>query len=83
MKQIIVKSLVTGCLFGIISSGATAQSSLMTYSPSSSSLIGDASRIGNHLLDYFTFYMRYNDSSYFCSELDAVYDPAPVIESKQ
>ncbi len=67
------KFLVFVCLVSTISSGMKAQSSIMTYSPSSSTLIGDASRIGYHFFDYFTFYMRYNDSSYFCSELDAAF----------
>jgi hypothetical protein len=48
-----------------------AQSSIIAYSPSSSLLNGSASRIGYHFNEYFTFYMRYNDSSFFCSELDA------------
>lgn len=43
------------------------------YSPPSSStstLINGASRFGYHLGDWSTFYMRYNDSSYFCSVLN-------------
>lgn len=65
------KILIVIYLIASAPSGAKGQSSLMTYNPSSSTLIGSASRIGYHLIDYFTFYMRYNDSSYFCSELDA------------
>ena len=74
-----IKILIVSCLIGIFADGAKAQSSLVTYSPSSSTLIGGSSRIGYHYYDYFTFYMRYNDSSYLCSELDAaLWSPLPT-----
>ena len=37
------------------------------YSPHTSSMVGDASRVGYHNLGHVAYYMRYNDSSYFCS----------------
>lgn len=52
---------------------AKAQSSIVTYSPSTSTMFGDATRFGCHYNDWSTYYVRYNDSSYFCYTLDLVF----------
>lgn len=67
------KILIMICL-SAISMGAHAQvwSTETQYIPSSSNsaLISDASRFGYHYGDWSTFYMRDNDSSFFCSVLN-------------
>ena len=57
------------CLFVVATNGADAQvmSVMGNFSPSTSTLIGSASRIGFDNGAWSTYYMRYNGSSYFCS----------------
>lgn len=45
---------------------AQITSTLSVFSPSTSTLDGDASRYGYHSGNWSTFYMRYNDCPYFC-----------------
>ena len=63
------KIFIWGCLLATATIEAKAQvmSVLADFSPSTSTLIGSASRIGFDNGSMSTFYMRYNDSSYFCS----------------
>lgn len=78
MKKIF-KILIIIYLIASVPIDARGQSSLATYNPSSSTLINSASRIGFHIIDYFTFFMRYNDSSYFCSEHNLnLWHPIPI-----
>ena len=75
-----IKILVVILLIEIVSGGAKAQTTLSNFSPSTSTLIGNASRIGYHNNNWSTFYMRYNNQSYFCSELnDAFYILSPGV----
>ena len=71
MKNII-KPLFLICLVISLYSDLKAQSAIVSYFPSSSTLLGDASRIGYHYNNWTTYYMRYNDTSYFC----VLYNPA-------
>lgn len=65
-------------LANCISYGVSAQSALSTFSPSSSTLIGNASRIGYHYNNRTSYYMRYNDASYICCALsDALVISSP------
>ncbi len=60
---------ILGCLLATATIEAKAQqimSVLADFSPSTSTLIGSASRIGYDDNFWSTFYMRYNDNSYFC-----------------
>ena len=55
----------------VISGNSNAQSlnSKSVFSPSSSTLVSEASRLGHHNNGWLTYYIRYNDTSYFCSML--------------
>ena len=59
---------VISILIAIATNDAEAQvlSVMGEFSPSTSTLIGSASRIGFDNGPWSTYYMRYNDSSYFC-----------------
>ena len=61
------KYLFTGIVFIFWGSGVKAQhwSTMVSFSPSSSTLISDASRFGYHYQNWTAYYMRYNDYSYF------------------
>lgn len=63
------KIFILGCLLATVTIETKAQwmSAITVYSPSTSSLIGNASRIGYDDSNCSMYYMRYNDSSYFCS----------------
>lgn len=68
-------NLLILCAFMVFPlSNATAQlwSTETIFSPSTSTLIGNASRIGFHYNNWTTYYMRYNDTSYLCSILNDV-----------
>lgn len=73
----IIKTLIVPCLFVFGANDIKAQSALVTFSPSSSTLIGDASRIGYHYNNKSSYYMQYNDASYICCALN----PALIIPS--
>lgn len=62
---------------------AQVMSAMGNFSPSTSTLIGSASRIGFDNGSWSTYYMRYNDSSYFCDHHTYGYWPvwAPAISS--
>lgn len=79
MKEIF-KVLSSCALVVFLSNNAKAQlwSAEVLFSPSSSTLIGDATRVGYHADNWYTYYMRYNDSSYFCCDIyDALGMPIP------
>ena len=59
---------IISILVAIATNDAEAQimSIMETFSPSNSTLIGSASRIGFDNGAWSTYYMRYNDNSYFC-----------------
>ncbi len=81
-KNIVMKKYCKFLFFislaNCISYGVSAQSALSTFSPSSSTLIGNASRIGYHYSDRSSYYMRYNDTSYLCCAIsDALVNSSP------
>lgn len=49
------------------SSQAQIWSNMENFSPSNSTLIGGSSRFGHHNYNWSTYYMQYNNASYFCS----------------
>lgn len=61
-----IKILIFSCLAFTLQDSIRAQSSLVTFSPSSSTLISGASRCGYNYGNWASYYMRYNDSSYYC-----------------
>lgn len=63
------KVFAISILIAITATDVKAQimSVMGNFSPSTSTLIGSASRIGYDDNNMSTYYMRYNDSSYFCS----------------
>ncbi len=54
-----------------LSDVASAQvySAQVSYSPSTSTLIDEATRYGYQVNNYSNFYMRYNDTAYLCSHM--------------
>lgn len=66
MKKIF-EVLIASCLFPCISNGVQAQvwSAETEYDPSLSTLYGSNTRFGYHDNNRSTYFMRYNDSTYF------------------
>lgn len=76
----IIKIVIIIFFIAFASNSAEAQlySAQTTISPSTSTLIGNASCIGYHYNDRTSFYMRYNDASYICCTLNgALILPTP------
>lgn len=76
--------LVICLLFVALGNNAQSQmwSSITSFSPSNSTLISGASRFGHHNINWSTYYMRYNDSSYFCSILYPNTVPTMMMSNK-
>ena len=70
----------------LIALGNNVQSQLVstraTFSPSNATLIGNESRFGHHENDKSTYYMRYNNDSYFCS-IGAFYTTSSMTTSRK
>ena len=85
MMKKYIKLFISSCLLIIEagSAGAQIMSVMGNFSPSTSTLIGEASRIGYDNGAWSTYYMRYNDSSYFCGHHSYVYwtSIAPAVNS--
>lgn len=59
--------------------GAQVYSTQVSYSPSTSTLIDEATRYGYQANNWSTFYMRYGDTSYLCEHMVAgLWAPGPV-----
>ncbi len=68
MKKIFIV-LVVCCIALCLKKDVQAQiwSTQAVFNPHSTTLIGDASRFGYYYNSWSNYYMRYNDSAYFCS----------------
>ena len=81
MKNTII-TLIVSCLLIGLQYDAKAQtnfwSSEATYSPHNTTLFGANSRFGYHDNNKSTYFMRYNDSSYFCSTIYSTVTTTPT-----